>query len=193
MLYLDLAVVVGELVGLVLASLENGWSQFVFYTQLSNYFLLAATMAHLYFLLKKEPVPKAVNRLKYIATCTTTLTFVVVVAVLLPMYKRPYITFLNGANLFQHTLCPILGFVTLPFMNPVEKRDSRLAMIPTGIYMLVMVPLNYFRVVEGPYPFLKVHNKPWYMSILWFFAISLVAFGIAVLLRKVCGKKGDRK
>ena len=78
-------------------------------------------------------------------------------------------------------------------MNPVEKRDSRLAMIPTAIYMLVMVPLNYFRVVEGPYPFLKVHNQPWYMSILWFFAISLVAFGIAVLLRKVCGKKGDRK
>ena len=36
--YLDLAVVVGELVGLVLASLENGWGQFVFYTQLSNYF-----------------------------------------------------------------------------------------------------------------------------------------------------------
>ena len=188
MLYLDIAVVVGELVGLVLASLENGWGQFVFYTQLSNYFLLAATMVHLYFLLKKEPVPKTVNRLKYIATCTTTLTFVVV-AVLLPMYRRPYITFLNGANLFQHTLCPILGFATLPFMDPVEKRDSRLALIPTGIYMLVMIPLNYFRVLEGPYPFLKVHNQPWYMSILWFFASSLVAFGIAVLLRKVCGRR----
>ena len=189
MLYLDIAVVVGELVGLVLASFENGWGQFVFYTQLSNYFLLAATMAHLYFLLKKEPVPKAVNRLKYIATCTTTLTFVVVVAVLLPMYRRPYITFLNGANHFQHTLCPILGFATLPFMDPVEKRDSRLALIPTGIYMLVMIPLNYFRVLEGPYPFLKVHNQPWYMSILWFLAIGLMAFGIAVLLRKVCGRR----
>ena len=193
MLYQDLAVVVGELVGLVLASIENGWGQFIFYTKLSNYFLLAATLAHLYFLLKKEPVPKTVNRLKYIATCTTTVTLAVAVAVLLPMYKRPYITFLNGANLFQHTLCPILGFVTLLFMDPVEKRDSWLALIPTGIYALVMVPLNYFRVLEGPYPFLKVHNQPWYMSILWFFAISLVAFGIAVLLRKVCGKRGDRK
>ena len=189
MMYLDIAVVVGELVGLVLASLENGWGQFIFYTQLSNYFLLAATLPHLYFLLKKEPVPKAVNRLKYIATCTTTVTFTVAVAVLLPMYKRPYITFLNGANLFQHTLCPILGFATLPFMDPVEKRDSRLALIPTGLYALVMVPLNYFRVLEGPYPFLKVHNQPWYMSILWLFAIILVAFGIAVLLRKVCGKR----
>ena len=189
MMYLDIAVVVGELVGLVLASLENGWGQFIFYTQLSNYFLLAATLPHLYFLPKKEPVPKAVNRLKYIATCTTTVTFTVAVAVLLPMYKRPYITFLNGANLFQHTLCPILGFATLPFMDPVEKRDSRLALIPTGLYALVMVPLNYFRVLEGPYPFLKVHNQPWYMSILWLFAIILVAFGIAVLLRKVCGKR----
>ena len=188
MLYLDLAVVVGELVGLVLASIENGWGQFIFYTKLSNYFLLAATMAHLYFLLKKQPVPKTVNRLKYIATCTTTLTFVVAVAVLLPMYKRPYITFLNGANLFQHTLCPILGVAALPLMDPVEKRDSILALIPTGLYALVMVPLNYFRVFDGPYPFLRVHNQSWYMSVLWLLAIFLVAFGIAVILRKVCSK-----
>ena len=55
--------------------------------------------------------------------------------------------------------------------------------------MLVMIPLNYFRVLEGPYPFLKVHNQPWYMSILWFLAIGLVSFGIAVLQRKVCGKR----
>ena len=99
--------------------------------------------------------------------------------------------YLRRKKIFQHTLCPILGFATLPFMNPVEKRDSRLAMIPTAIYMLVMVPPNYFRVVEEPYPFLKVHNQPWYMSILWFLAISLVAFGIAVLLRKICGKRGN--
>ena len=189
MLYLDIAVIAGELAGLVLASFENGWGQFVFYTQNSNYFLLAVTLAHLYFLLKKQPVPKSVNRLKYIATCTTTVTFVVAVAVLLPMYKRPYITFLNGANLFQHTLCPILGVATLPLMDPVEKRDSILALIPTGLYALVMVPLNYFRVFDGPYPFLRVHNQPWYMSILWLVAISLLAFGIAVLLRKICGKR----
>ena len=189
MLYLDIAVIVGELVGLVLASIENGWGQFIFYTQNSNYFLLAATLVHLYFLLKKQAVPKAVNRLKYIATCTTTVTFVVAVAVLLPMYKRPYITFLNGANIFQHTLCPILGFISLLFMNPVEKRDSRLALIPTGIYTLVVVPLNYFRVYDGPYPFVKVHNQPWYMSVLWLLAIFFVAFVIAVILRKVCGKK----
>ena len=188
MLYMDIAIIVGELAGLVLASFENGWGQFVFYTQNSNYFLLAVTLAHLYFLLKNQPVPKAVNRLKYIATCTTTVTLVVAVAVLLPMYKRPYITFLNGANLFQHTLCPILGAATLLFMDAVEKRDSITALIPTGIYALVMVPLNYFRVYDGPYPFLRVHNQPWYMSVLWLLAIFLVAFGIAVILRKVCSK-----
>lgn len=188
MLYLDIAVVAGEVAGLVLATQENGWGQFVFFTQLSNYFLLVVTLIHLYYLLKKEPVPRAVNRLKYIATCATTMTFVVAVAVLLPMYRRPYITFLNGANLFQHTLCPILGFATLPFMAPVTKRDSRLALIPTALYALVTVPLNYFRVLEGPYPFLKVRNQPWYMSILWLLAILLVSFIIAVLLRKICGK-----
>ena len=44
MLYLDIAVIVGELTGLVLASFENGWGQFVFYTQNSNYFLLAVIL-----------------------------------------------------------------------------------------------------------------------------------------------------
>ena len=189
MLYLDIVIILGEIVGLVLATFENGWGQFVFYTQNSNYFLLAATLAHFCCLLKKKPVPKAVNRLKYIASCTTTVTFVVAVTVLLPMYKRPYITFLNGANIFQHTLCPILGFASLPFMDPVEKRDCRLALIPTGLYALLFVPLNYFRVYDGPYPFLRVHSQPWYMSVLWLFAIGAVSFVIAVLLRKVCGKK----
>ncbi len=76
-------------------------------------------------------------------------------------------------------------------MAPVEKRDSLLALIPTGLYALVMVPLNVFRVYDGPYPFLRVHNQPWYMSILWMAAIFLVAFGAAAALRKVCGKKAQ--
>ena len=161
----------------------------MYYTQNSNHFLLIATMIHLWFLLKKKPVPKEVNRLKYIATCTTTVTLVVAVTYLLPTRMQPFITFLNGANLFQHTLCPILGIVSLLFMDPLEKRDSRLALIPTGLYALVLTPLNYFRVLSGPYPFLRVHDQPWYMSVVWLLAISLVAFLVAVLLRRICGKK----
>lgn len=102
---------------------------------------------------------------------------------------QPIITFLNGTNLFQHTLCPILGIVSLLFMDPVEKRDSRLALIPTGLYALVMTPLNNFRVISGPYVFLRVHDQPWYMSIVWLIGIGLVAFLVAVLLRRICGKR----
>ena len=121
-------------------------------------------------------MPKNVNRLKYIATCATTLTIFVAVTYLLPTRRQPFITFLNGANFFQHTTCPILGIISLLFMDPVEKRDSRLALSPTGLYALVLTPFNFFGVVSGPYPFLKVHEQPWYMSIIWFLGIFLVAF-----------------
>ena len=81
-----------------------------------------------------------------------------------------------------------IGLV-LASMGPVEKRDGWLALIPTGLYALVMAPLNCFRVISGPYPFLCVHEQPWYVSVAWLFAIGLVAALVAVLPRRVCGMR----
>ena len=55
MLYLDIAVIAGELAGLVFSTEKNGWwGQFVFYTQCSNYLLLAVTAIHLFYLLRRK-------------------------------------------------------------------------------------------------------------------------------------------
>ena len=43
MLYLDIAIIAGELAGLVFSIDKHGWwGQFVYYTQWSNYILLIA-------------------------------------------------------------------------------------------------------------------------------------------------------
>ena len=188
MLYFDFAIITGEIAGLILSTIRNGWSQFVYYTQLSNYFLLIMTVIHFSFLLRREPVPKTVNRLQYIAVCTTTVTFAVVVAVLVPWSRMWYYLLLYKNDLFQHLLCPVLGIAELPLLMPVQKKDCMTALIPTMVYGLVFAALNCLRLFSGPYPFFMVYHQPWFISVLWFIALNGGAYGLAILLRRLCGR-----
>ena len=192
MLYFDIAIIAGEIAGLVFSVEKNGWwKQFQYYTQCSNYILLAVTAVHLVCLLRKT-VPVVVERCRYYAACLTTVTFVVTVCILIPWFGHPYFFLMETNGLFQHLVCPLLAVAGMPFVSGIRKKDSRIAVIPTAVYGIVLCILNYFRVLSGPYPFLKVHDQPWYMSILWFAAIGALAFGIAVGLRKLSGRKqGD--
>lgn len=202
MIFLDIAIVAGELVGVVLSVQKHGfWGQFVYYTQCSNYLLLFATAVHLYCLLRSRlnpgkagkggeiGVPKAVEQAKYYATCLTTVTILVTVFILVPWYGHPEFFLLQSNGLFHHLLCPILAVASLPLLGRMEKRDVLFAMIPTVVYGVVMYIMNFLRIYDGPYPFLRVHNQPWYMSVLWFLALAGLAFCIAFVLRKLCGKK----
>jgi len=192
MLYLDIAISAGEIAGFVFSTWKHGvWKQFIYYTQWSNLLLLIVTVIHLICIVRKQrkAVPAWVDRCRYYATCLTTVTFLVTVCILIPWYGHPEFFLLQSNCLFQHLLCPILAIASLPFLRPMGKKDPKLAVIPTLIYGIVMYTLNYLRVVDGPYPFLKVHDQPWYMSVLWFLVLLIVAYGVAVLLRKLCGLK----
>ena len=186
---LDLAIIAGEIVGMVISIGKHGWlGQFAYYTQCSNYLLFIATAAHLFFLLRGR-MPAAVERGKYYATCLTSVTFLVTVFILIPWYGHPEFFLFRSNGLFHHLLCPIMAVAGLPFLSGVRRKDAPLAMIPTVIYGTVMYTLNFLRLYDGPYPFLKVHSQPWYMSILWFVVIAGVAYGVAVGLGRICEKK----
>ena len=189
MLYLDIAIIAGELAGLVFSIDKHGWwGQYVYYTQWSNYILLIAAVIHLVCLLRSS-VPTAAERFLYVATCLTTVTFLVTVCILIPWYGHAEWFLLETNGLFHHLLCPLLAVACLPFLHPMRKKDALLAVIPTFIYGVILYTLNYFRRVDGPYPFLKVHAQPWYMSVLWFVLLAAAAYGIAMALRLLCGRK----
>ncbi len=194
MLYFDIAIIAGEIAGLVFSIQKHGfWHQFIYYTQWSNYLLFLITAVHLIYLLRErkmgKKMPAWVDRCRYYATCLTTVTFLVTVCILIPWYGHPEFFLLETNGLFQHLLCPILAIASLPLLRKVRKKDCLVALIPTVVYGIVMYTLNYLRVVDGPYPFLKVHDQPWYMSVVWFLVLLGLAYGVAVLLRKLCGKK----
>ncbi len=191
MLYFDIAIIAGEIAGLVLSIEKHGfWKQFRYYTQWSNYLLFLITVVHLICLVRRR-MPAWVERYRYYATCLTTVTILVTVCILIPWYGHPEFFLLETNGLFHHLLCPILAIASLPFLRRMEKKDCKIALIQTLLYGIVFYTLNYLRIVDGPYPFMKVHDQPWYMSVLWFLVLLLVAYGVAVLLRKLCGRKRE--
>lgn len=189
MVFIEACIVVGEIVALILTSMETGWAQFYYYTQLSNYFLTVTTAIHLITVLRKKPVSERLNRYLYTATCLTTVTFSVVAFVLMPMEGRFYGYMLGTNALFHHTICPILGVALVTMLRPVRKRDAALALIPTMIYTLVMFTMNLLHLIDGPYPFFRIYEQPVYMSFIWLFCLLALVYGAALLMWMLCGKK----
>ncbi len=179
-----------ELVSLLISSLENGWAQFRFYTQDSNYFAMLVSAAYLIAAFRSskrgKPLPAWVVTLRYIATCLLSVTFLVVLLILSPPYGWTGFryTLFTGAMTFQHLLCPILSFVSFLLFErePIGRRAPLLALIPTALYAAVLVPLNAARALHGPYPFLYVHEQPWWQSLLYGVVILGGAYLCAYLL-----------
>ena len=192
-----------EIAGLAVAISRYGLGIMGYYTQESNLVLLVACIVYLVYAGRrlKDPsyeLPYLVALFKYIATCLVSVTFVVVVLVLIPMAwgsmgaaSIPALLF-GGANVFHHFLCPLLAMVTFfGFERDCRPhfKETVYAMLPTLMYAVVTVILNVAKVVRGPYPFLYVYEQPWFMSVRWFVLIVGGAWGYAAIGAVLTGKK----
>lgn len=196
-----------ELIAFFLSFKRNNMNMFLFYTEDSNYFagivcLIVAIYQIRSLVLKSDNIPQIVRKLKYIAVCQLVLTFLVVVCVLAPMaggvegYKY---MLLENSMLYQHLLCPIIAFVSFIYFereSKLPKNSSLIAVIPTIIYAIIMVLLNIFKVIEGPYQFLMVYKQSVLVSIIWFIviigAIFLISKVIYCISNKLIEKKGNK-
>lgn len=194
-LLINLTIIVLEIIGAILSVGKNGWSSFQFYTEDSNYLLtISATIFSVYLiinLLSKKSIPSWVYFLKYIAVCCVTLTFLVVLFVLGPMAESSapgvgYVAMLfNNSMLYHHFLCPLLALLSFFLCEREYRMDKKALFIgsaPTLLYATIIIILNLTRAIVGPYPFLRVYEQPWYMSIMWVIIIIGGAFLIQWLL-----------
>ncbi len=185
-LALNLVMVALEIVGAVMSWQMLGVWMFQFYTQDSNLLALAAcallTAFQLRALRTGAAIPLWAQRLKYAAVCCLSVTFLVVVLVLAPMSGGAYgLMLLEDTMLYHHLLCPIvafLGFMLFERKPALRRVDALLPAILTLLYAAVLIALNMARVVNGPYPFLRVYAQSVPASILW----ALVMLGGAETL-----------
>ena len=199
-LILNFIIIILELIGFYIVTSYFGLGIFEYYTQDSNLLLLISSILFMVFTILKlkgnlKKLPYIVQILKYMATVSVTVTFIVAVTILswtMPGGLKSML--FSGSMLYHHTLCPILAIISFVMFEKYDiesKKDAIRSLYFTFAYALVLIPLNILKIVEGPYPFLMVYKQPVWMSILWVIIIIGGTFGIATILK--IGNKKKKK
>lgn len=170
---INISIIMMELYAFIVCLKNDGISCFKYYTQDSNLFLMFASIIYtIYTITDKDDkqLPHWITLLKYSATVCVATTFLVVITILAPIMGGYKVMVIDGTMKFHHLICPILALITFIFLEKHElnvKKDALLAMIFTVAYGIVAVSLNIFKIMDGPYPFLKVYEQSLLMSIMW--------------------------
>ena len=216
--YSNVLMVILELVGLINMLCHGNARNFIFYTTLSNTFALITSAVYVVGYcrfckkakmdnldnvnldnevspnkLKIISLPRYIRTLRFMSSICLTVTFVVVMVVLLPQYLpqgTAYKYLFSGSQTIFHVICPLLSLLSFFTFEKglLNTIDVYLATLPTILYGIIFVILNVVKVVEGPYPFLKVYDQPVYASILYFIGILGSAFAFSKLVHWIDNK-----
>lgn len=188
-LYLNIILIILEMIGFWFTIKKNGRLGIEYYTEDSNILATITSILFVGYLLFKKKIPYFLKLLKYFSVIGLTITFIVVLFILAPMYNFNYgFMLFHDELLFHHLLCPLLAIILFLFIDDLEVyslKDNLLSLSITILYGTILVILNIVKVVDGPYPFLQINNQSIIMSILWGLIIITLAYIIAFLLRKM--------
>lgn len=194
---LNFLVVMFSVVGMILSFNKHGLRVFEYYTENSNYLSLFSSgvfcVACIVSMIKKTHIKKWIHSLRYMTTVCLTVTIVVVCLVLLPL--MPNMTnelVFNGLGLYYHLICPLLSifsFVLFERECEFSKKDIYISLIPTVVYGVVIVLLNLFKVIAGPYPFLHFYKFKWYQTTFCLLGVFLGCIIISIGFYKIRNKR----
>ena len=176
---LNLIIILLELNSL---SFDYGLTSLFYYTELSNLLALITSIILVITSFKKK-LPNYVKVLRYISTVNLTITFLVVLFVLAPKGNLYNMFILD--NMFEHhLLCPLLSLFSFMFLEDYKLKlnNIKYPVIITTIYGFILILLNIFKVIDGPYPFLRVYNQTLLVSITYFIVMTLGCLLISYLI-----------
>ncbi|KAG4089076.1 hypothetical protein H8356DRAFT_1720364 [Neocallimastix lanati (nom. inval.)] len=186
---LNITIVVFEIIALILSFKEGGFYYFIYYTILSNVSAMIVSSIYSVYHVKARNIesPSWLRMLRYVVTSCLTLTFFIVITVLVPLGIKKNIVdvlLIRGAQLYHHLLCPIISFVSFCIFEEGElsKKSLYISVIPTIIYSIVLIFLNIIKVITGPYPFLRVYEQPVFVTIIGFVTNFTIAYGLSWLI-----------
>ena len=166
---------------------STGLRSLRYFTVLSNLLCGLAALVHLVALASRRAAPGWVLRLSFLGTAAVSVTLMVVMLFLGPLYGYP--AMLRGANLWFHLVIPVLAILDHVLLEQGERpdrRDTLLAVLPTLLYGLFYVG-NIALNGVGEWP----DTNDWYLFFYWgtpaaigiFAAILLMNWGFASALR----------
>ena len=178
-----------EIIGFILVIQDYGIYNLEYYIELSKFLLLLSSILILIYLTTNKELPSWLKSFRFIAVVSTTLTFIIVLTVLSWASEMGLYTLLFYRGLFyHHTICPILAIISFSLIEKYDNLKAIQGTYFTIIYALILIPLNILKIVNGPYPFLRVYEQPFLQSIFWIIIIFAIGYLIAFILKKVNGK-----
>jgi hypothetical protein len=91
--------------------------------------------------------------------------------------------------IFFHTLCPIISTISYLFFEKYTFTKNSKFMIKapifTLIYGFVVYLLNFLRLLDGPYYFLKVYENPVINTVITFFGTMVAVYTITFALLEI--------
>lgn len=186
---INISIIILEIIGFILVIQDYGIYNLEYYTEDSNFLLLLSSILILIYLTTNKGLPSWLKSFRFIAVVSTTLTFIIVLTVLSWASDMGLYTLLFYRGLFyHHTICPILAIISFSLIEKYDNLKAIQGTYFTIIYALILIPLNILKIVNGPYPFLRVYEQPILQSVFWIVIIFAIVYLIALILKKVNGK-----
>lgn len=152
----------------------SGWHIFRFFTNDGNIFCMVVSLINVIYLSyslihKKCGIPKWLYLLNLMSAVSGLLIFFTVLFVLFPFYGS--ILFVGYLMIVLHCLNPILVSISFLFTMHYDckKYEGAFGMVPMAIYGIPILILIFAKVLKGdliPYPFLRVYDNPWWITLL---------------------------
>lgn len=152
----------------------------LYYTNWSNILAAIGAALSLYYLHKGTKLPRPVAILKLASTMMLTVTFLVVVLVLCPQGGIQILIDVGGM-IFLHLFVPILAaldFLFLADMDALGKKEAVLSLVPMMLYAVGIITVLLIAGNDdlAPYPFLRIHSQPVYVTMLWTAGLFLLGY-----------------
>ena len=187
-LIFNVLIVIFELIGFFVTYKTIGRISYEYFTEDSNILSFFSSLLYVIFILLNKKIPKYLKIFKYLSTVCMALTFFFFFLILSPMSNYNYVYMLTkDAMLYQHLICPVLcmiSFVCFDDIGKLTKKDILYSISFTLLYAVVLIILNIFDFIKGPYPFLMVKEQSIFMSLIWLILIPGLSYLLAVLLKR---------
>lgn len=186
---INVLIIIFEIIGLICNYNYYGRISIEYYTIDSNILALISSLLFLLFTLLEKKISNFVRILKYTSTLCLSVTFLVVLLILIPMANFDFYGLLfRSAMPYHHLLCPILSLISFLYFDDLGEftiKDSVMSLGVTIIYSIVTIVLNLNGSLVGPYPFLEIKNNSIISSIMWFIIIYSITYLLSFTLRKL--------
>ena len=183
---LNILIIVLEIVGVIYTFNSYKLNLFMYYTIDSNILLLFASILYLIGLVTGKD-NKFIHLLKFSATVSVAITFIVVLSILSWSSNMSlYNLLVKDAMLYHHILCPLLAIISFILFEKYDNKMNRYqlkGLLFTVLYAIVTIVLNIFKVISGPYPFLMVYSQSLLASIIWFMIMAIITYVVSLTIK----------